>query len=646
MLAAMQKEGQFARSIAAKRWSSGRVFLLRWARMQLRRSRTASLLITVVGVAALTAFPPSSTAASDLSAGPDSEPFPITIDAKPATTLAGSAVELSGSTLALLNNDVVVTITAPKSTPPQSTKLPAVRSADGTFKVSYVPKVAGAYTVDALAPDGKGHALASFTVENPRQLSPATAQGLADLAQDAGEIVRINRKNLDNVPPSPARDEAEQKLDVLTQSMGELIEVSQQLSGNLGLMIPMTADLPPPSQPAGNGPTGSGAGNTTVGGNYTMGGGGSVAGNMQMTLSKVAADRQALVEVLGQASQIHQRSQQEIQKLKMEQLTCDNLEKVAEGIKFVSVMFNFMSGAAGIAKNFALDFTAAFVSDQVKSRSGSALGGFVSGEAVKNVSVQGEKNARKLQFNLGNAVGITNDVLGFLVDRVMNQYCEQFTGPVTAHMHATFTDQGLKWWEYSFDVRAQLTLHYPKGASGGSVPLKGRIEGFATNYKVWDNALTVKFPGLMTSAVQKHAYILPLAPAETQTGLFKKLNSVEGSVFGNLVTPSSFMFEVNGTATSDQLNIVVGPPGHDTDAKARAIVLYAAVLSLSMGYEVYSLPYKPVHFIFERAADTYPIALKTQNKVVRGKQHFANQRAGAGAMGEYSVDIEACNPDC
>ncbi len=116
--------------------------------------------------------------------------FPITVDAKPSTSLVGSAIELSGSTLALLNNDVVVTITAPKSTPPQATKLPAARSADGTFKVSYVPKVAGAYTVDAMAPDGRGHASASFTVENPRQMSPATTQALADLAQDADEIVQ------------------------------------------------------------------------------------------------------------------------------------------------------------------------------------------------------------------------------------------------------------------------------------------------------------------------------------------------------------------------------------------------------------------------------------------------------------------------
>ena len=219
-------------------------------------------------------------------------------------------------------------------------------------------------------------------------MSPALVQALADLAQDGGEMISINRKKLDNVPPSPARDEAEQKLDALTQSMGQLVEVSQQLSGNLGLMILMTAGLPPPAQPGDSAPAGSGPGNTTVGGHYTvggggtvagntsLGGGGTVAGNMQMTLSKVATDRQALVEVLGQASQIHQRSQQEIQKLKMEQLTCDNLEKVAEGIKFVSVMFNFMEGAAGLAENFAVDFAAAFVGDQVKSLSGSALGGF------------------------------------------------------------------------------------------------------------------------------------------------------------------------------------------------------------------------------------------------------------------------------
>ena len=131
-------------------------------KMLLRRSRAASLIITAVGTAALLAFPRIGALAAE--ADSDSEAFPISVDAKPSTSFVGSAIQLSGSTLALLNNDVVVTIAAPNSTPPQSTKLPAARSADGSFKVSYVPKVAGAYTVDALAPDGRGHASASFTV--------------------------------------------------------------------------------------------------------------------------------------------------------------------------------------------------------------------------------------------------------------------------------------------------------------------------------------------------------------------------------------------------------------------------------------------------------------------------------------------------
>jgi hypothetical protein len=600
-------------------------------KMLLRRPRAASLIVTALGAAALLAFPRIGVSAAETN--PDSEPFPISVDAKPSTTLVGSAIQLSGSTLALLNNDVVVTITAAKSTPPQSTRLPAVRSADGSFKVSYVPKVAGAYTVDALAPDGRGHASASFTVENPSQLSPATAQAFADLAQDAGDIVQIARKKLDNIPPSPARDQAQQKLDAVTQSMGEFIEVTKKLSANLGDMIRDTANLPPNAQPASN----------------ATGAGGNGAGDAQGTLSKLAADRQALLEELGHATQIHQRSQEEIKKLKMEQITCDNLEVVTEGIKWVGVMFNFAANAAGIAKNFVLDFAAAFAGDQVKSRTGSALGGFLTGEGLKNYDTfqrVGPKNAKEWQVDGANITSSVNDVVGFLVDRVMDQYCEQFTGPVTAHMHATFMDKGLKWWEYSFDVEGQLTLHYPKGASGGSVPLKGRIEGFATNYKLWENALTVKFPGLMTSTVQQRAYILPVAPSGLSKASFKKLSSVEGSVMGTLVTPSSFFFEVHGTATEDQLNIQIGPASTDTNAKARVIVLYAAVLSLSMGIEIYSLPYKPVHFIFERANGAYPIPLTTTNKVIRGKQHFENKLGNSEAMGEYSVDIEACNPDC
>ena len=105
--------------------------------------------------------------------------------------------------------------------------------------------------------------------------------------------------------------------------------------------------------------------------------------------------------------------------------------------------------------------------------------------------------------------GNLSDLSGFAATKVMSAYCEQFTWPVKAHMKAQFFQDGNKWWEYSFDLRGRITVHYPKDAVGSSVPLKGRLEGYAYNFKVWENAMTVLYPNLMSSAVTKKIVIPP-----------------------------------------------------------------------------------------------------------------------------------------
>jgi hypothetical protein len=600
----------------------------------------------VVGAAALMALAQNcawgfqANTAATASANPEDENFPVTVNAAPSTLLSGNSVVLTGTTLPLLNSDVMITIAAPKATPPQFAKLPAIRNADGSFHLTYAPKVAGAYTVTALAPDGKGHAATTFTVENPSQMTSATAQALNDLVQDSNDLGRTVRQKLANLPPSPARDQAEQKLDGLTQKLTQLTAPTKDVSSDMKGMIGYTAGLTPNTQVATD---------TTVAQTYSVGGGGTVAGHMSATLSRTASEREGLVEKLGQASQIHERTKEELKKLKTEQAVCDNLEVVSEGIKWVGVILNFMDGIGKLHISFAQDFASDAVGNWVKSHTGSPTAGFLAGEVPKNLdtlSREGPAHAQTWEVDLNNATSDANDAVGFLVDRVMDAYCEQFTGPVTAHMHAIFNKNGMTWWEYSFDVRAQLTLHYPKDASGSSVPLKGRIEGFGTNYKLWENALTVMYPELMSSTVQKRLYILPVAPADTQTGLIKKITSVEGSVLGQITTPNNFFMEIHGAASEDQLDIQIGPASADTDSKARVIVLYLPVLTPVPGLKTFTLPYKPIHFVFERAATTYSIPLTTDKKVIRGKQHFENKKGTAEAMGDYTVDIQACNPDC
>jgi len=210
-------------------------------------------------------------------------------------------------------------------------------------------------------------------------------------------------------------------------------------------------------------------------------------------------------------------------------------------------------------------------------------------------------------------------------------------------MKAQFFDKGNKWWEYSFDLRGRIMVHYPKDAVGSSVPLKGRLEGYAYNFKVWENAMTVLYPDLMSSAVTKKIVIPPADLGEGAAVIGNEY--IEGSVAGAAAL-NAFFFQVTGTAQKDKLLLQVGPARTDIDAKARVIALSLSPLSLAITFNSYVLPYKPAHFIFERTSGQYAIPLDTVGKTIRGKQHFENEVPRAENKGTYSVDIEACNPSC
>lgn len=631
--------------------------------------RTVALLLVAHG-SALAAEP-------DPAADPDSEPFPITVEAVPATASVGSPVTISGTTLPLLNADVLVTVAAPKANPPQSTSLPATRSDDGSYKVIYTPTVAGAYTVDATAPDGRGHAAASFTVENPRQLSPETAAAIDNLARDSDEMIRIIRPKILTLPYSPARDDFISRIDLLLQKIGDVLQDAAKASSSINDMVQGTASLPsgnPPAGPSGNPPAGkspgaapgggaspgasSGAagggnfslGGGTVGGNYTTGGDGDVAGEMEVALRKVAKDRAAMIEKLGQAADLHRRTAEELKAVKLGTLVCDNLEVVAEGIKWVGAMMNFMSNEVmPVAVNFAQDIAADALSKHVSDKGASPLGAFLAGQVPKNINTLGVAAVgptHQMTVDAGNVVGFLNDLAGYAVDRVMDHYCEQFTGPVTAHMHAIFNKYGATWWEYSYDVTGHITLHYPKDASGNAVPLKGRLEGFGTNYKIRENALTVLFPKLMMGTVQRRMAFPPVFVPAKAAAPVQQVNGAEGAVFSALATPNSFFFEVTGTATKDRLDIQVGATRTDANATARVLAFYLSALTMRINFTVYSLPYKPIHFIFDKAAPTVSLDLQTVGNVVRGSQHYETSHGTDEAKGEYTVDIQACNPGC
>ena len=554
----------------------------------------------------------------------EDEPVPVTVSATPTMVWVGKPVTLAGeSAITPSLRTVTLTIRSENGTQAGPIVLHITPDESGAFRTSFTPSAAGNYTLQATAPDGKGHADTRFSAEDPASLGQESAQTLEDTAADAAAILQAGKQKIAALPPSPARDDAVRDLGEIDGEIATLRRDSVQADRALPAILRLSTRL--------------------------------------KSNAKLDAERDALLAALDEARRSREHSRAVLQEMSGARTTCDNLEVVVEGFKWVSVLLNLASGKpSAVAGSFVKDLAAALVAQGAQAAGAGEATGFGAAEVVQDAGILQQEtavariidkgvvgNIEHVSLDAGTIVGALNRYLGKKAEQTMSQYCVQFTGPVKAHMHAQFFQDGIKWWEYSFDLTAQLTVHYPRDASGDVIPLRGRLEGFGHHFRLWEDALRVQYPKLMASAVQRKFLFMPVGLNGGGDSLGAQYTA-EGSVFGRIVTPNSFFFEVTGTATKDRLTLTIGASRADMDPQARVVVIMVPVLSAGWpAWTTYTLPFKNAHFVFERASDSdYEIPLTTIGKTIRGRKTFSNKREKPEARGEYTVDIQACNPGC
>jgi hypothetical protein len=557
----------------------------------------------------------------------DSDPLPITVGAKPTTVWVGRPVILSGDSVPTPTlSTVTITVTPASARTPTPVEFRLTLDGGGKFSKSYTPSVAGTYQVQALAPDGRGSAQTSFSVQDPAAPSASIVGAMAQAVGDAAQIVEAIAPRVDALPANPAKDE-------LVKSIAAIRPQIQKLQTQANTAAKPMADV--------------------------------LRLSSQLKLSEaLEAERDGLLRQLAAEEDAHQHTKEVLNDVKNHHTSCDDLEVVVEGFKWAGVLLNFAASPAGVAENFARDLVNALSSDGLQMVGASNATQFGTGEAIKSTGIlnrvtffedailDGGNKLRESRVNLdGNTlVSRVNDLAGEAANRTMAAYCVTISGPVKATMHAQFYLEGTKWWEYSFDLIAKVTLHYPRDASGDQIPVNGRMEGFGTNFKLWENALTIQYPRLMSSTVLKKFVILPpsIPPTAAVPGGLPAQYSTEGSVFSALATPNAFFFQTTGLISKDKLQITVGAVRTDQNPKARVVAILVPALTAGLPtLSVYELPYKDAHFVFERTADNvFEIPLTTVGKTVRGAQHFQNERRSENNRGNYSVDITVCNPGC
>jgi len=561
----------------------------------MNHTRTGLILFAVLGAGIA---PP---------AAAQNDPMPITIAVKPGFATLGSVVTLSGSTVADGKRfDVQITVTKPDNQPERASfRVDAQGNYTTPFSATKQP---GRYRVTAVAPDGRGQDTTSFTVVAPGNFASAASDAVQHIINDGVEIETRLNEALKDLPESPAKDEVQEKLKPLEDSIHVAAQRVQQFRQAMQKLADVQTRFPE-TEP--------------------------VFHDMYVHLGDEIFRTQA------EADARKFEILKELDASRAAGKVCDNLEAMSEGFKMVSAVFNLASTPIGIVKSFLTDYTAAKLPQLPNpALKNNPQGQFALGEAIKGSQalLSGPTGWVGFLFTLGA------DIAAYFSDREFEKYCERFEGPFTATMHGEVFRQDETWWTMDIKIEGRLTLRYPKSKEGEAIHMSGQFEGAATDYKAWDDALQVLYPKLMRGTRTFKRTILPVGVP---------YSDFEGR-YAAQASPASFMIPVEGDLVGRKLTIRLQPAKKDipeTYNKARVIVAILSPLALMPVVVTYPLPYQNAEFVLKHGMELdegAPLVLDITigKNSMQAQRQWQRTKPGDGVKANYSATLRLCNPSC
>ena len=564
----------------------------------------------------------------------------------------GGHVTISGLAFPQPGAQVSVTVVPPTGGP---SVLLVTPNSDGRYSTTFaMTHNTGVYAVSAQAGAKTAAAKSAFTVQSyPIDVDEDVADNKELLAQPE-KLVTAIRKEVADVPDSPAKSDMEGKLDALEAAVRPLADQSAHLTQALAPFKNMVAQNPDASLV------------------------------LQPMFDHLAA-------LNAEAKKSEQQIKSEVEASQKGSQTCDAIDHATQALKAVPEMME-------IAKK-PWQFAAAFATSMAKSElpASAGPGAQAVGNLVKNLPHAAGNPTETLAENeleigsetevadkmveripesvretpgykfvveetkkfvpsivdgtkgpldlLDKATSLAGDVVAFANEQLFAKYCEKFQGGFTATMLAHFyskpTETGLipEWWTYSIAIEGKLVLRYPKNAEGTSVALSGQLEGGATHFGYKEDVFSTDLYGSMTKGGTVRTK--DVAPAAT--------DNAEGGFVNSLTSPTSFYIPVTGTFANGKVTIKIGNARTDfNDTYTRAHTFYVVIAPTTLMLPVlghFTLPYKNAEWIAnEVVKDDYTVTRVGQTMVIQKKARVdkpANQN-----LAVYTINLKACNPGC
>ncbi|WP_342241461.1 hypothetical protein [Inquilinus sp. OTU3971] len=597
------------------------------------------------------------------------------------TTVPGYPVILRGVTPpGLYGKPLQITVTPPqKAEPPDPTEAPqeipdndcpanvifvgplealpptvidVVADVDGSFEAEFTPQTIGTHEVEIRDPERGQTGDTSFEVSDLSDLveepdcakkDGADKRGIEaeaeTLTETTGAIIDAVAGKLDDLPASPAKDEAKAKLAELQGAMKTLRAQggSPEWVNGVGQLVALQ----------------------------------SVASEMRVATMGLSARLKTWHAV---AKRANARASAVLAEVTRKNLLCDQLDVAINGLKAVDFFLGLLTKPVAYFVDWAKENVPTKLVSMIPAVRRTKAGTEAVETSWKGITTFAplREDAAKSHYKIEAAAGVNKmayAMSAFMISRMFERYCQTFQGPVTGKMTAEFRHNGNLYWTYTVEIKGDLILRYPKDAKGDAIALTGEVMGNAMSFRTWDNAIPVLFPELAQATILKGVRQDPMglgdikALNETQRLKDKKILGQDIASLNPLTTildqggplvragftPNFFRVPVHGDLRGNTLRIEVLPAAVDfDDARTKVLVLMLPVLSMRITLQDYALPFKGAQFLMLRAMNDGPAEFTVQRSgtTMTIARQFERRKPGDEATGVYNLSVKACNPSC
>ena len=249
------------------------------------------------------------------------------------------------------------------------------------------------------------------------------------------------------------------------------------------------------------------------------------------------------------------------------------------------------------------------------------------------------------QSNLVASVpGLMVDLANYVTKDLYTSMCTRYEGPFTGSLNIEFYKDASSrdpYWEYTVEIGGKLILSEPKAFSGkpGST-MRGRFDGAAIGYKVWEDALKIN-PKLRTQMAFHKLIappsVIPLPPDEF------------GAVFNTAAHPLGFQVGVTAVRKGDQVIVNFDEAAiRDMNPKInRGLLIYVFMAAMIPAPVYQTLPMQDAHYILSRGMRKNAVLkLSTKGKEQHLTGNFVRKEDTGDILLNWKVDVDICNPAC